>query len=992
MNYRNFCLLWLLFGSLDARVQASSNDQLFESQIAPILQARCISCHNDQQNAGDLSLQHSWQLEDSGSLLTPGNAETSRLLEAIELHDGEAQMPKDAAPLSITQIELIREWINAGASWEPEFHLSAPLSTSFDWWSFKQITRPSVPTVDDMRVSNPVDAFVLSKLRENQLDFSFAADRRSLIRRLYFDLLGSPPTYDEVAKFVSDEDPQAYERLVDRLLASEHYGERWARHWLDVVKYADTCGYDKDKLRNNAWPYRDYIIRSFNDDKPFVRFVQEQVAGDALFPGQADGILGLGFIAAGPWDFIGHVEVPETKLDGLVARNLDRDDMVTNCINTFCSLTIQCARCHDHKFDPFTQRDYYELQAIFAAVDRAERSYDLDPLLVEEKFRLQASVKRCREGLKAIDESITAAGGEELATLRREAEAARKEIDFALSPEFGYHSGLSETQDNLKWVEVQLPHEVELSSIILHPCYDDFAGIRDGFGFPLRYQVTVSGDFIENQSSDWRIAFDRTQTDVPSPGIQAIEIPYSGPPVRRIRVTATKLAPRKDDFNFALAELSIKCRGQDFVWPKGTHVSALDSIDAPVRWARNNLIDGLWPKASDPDSYKNWIVLSRKLESFLRELESQDHSTHKESLQKELASAEEALKQLPEGKMVYAAATHFLPQGNFKPTSGIPRQINLLMRGEVNRPGDVVDPGVLSLGEQVFEKLTSDASDSDRRSMLAKWLTQADHPLLWRSIANRLWQYHFGAGIVSTPNDFGRMGDTPTHPELLDWLACELRDAGGSLKHIHRLIVTSWTYRQSSASHADYLRTDGENRYLWRMNRRRLEAEEIRDSMLQVANLLNNKMGGPGFPLFELEKTEHSPHFEYYKYDPNNPDSHRRSIYRFVVRSQPNPWMMTLDCADSSQSTPRRSETITPLHALTMFNNRFNLMIANRLASYVSEQRTDLNAQIEYSVQLTLQRMPTRDEQVQLLAHAEKYGLEDVCRVLINLSEFVYLD
>ena len=350
----------------------------FARGIAPILQRRCLSCHNDQDNKGDFSLQTAESVKDSGYVVA-GDALASHLLEVISIRAGKAQMPKNSDPLEVEQINLIRKWIDEGARWPADFKLTESRVSDFSWWSYQTLRRPVVPKLENTWCRTPIDAYILQKLNEKGLTVADQADRRTLIRRVTYDLIGLPPTPQQVQEFVDDSDPQAYERLVNRLLDSRHYGERWARHWLDVVKYADTCGYDKDKLRPNAWPYRDYVIRSFNEDKPYSRFVQEQIAGDVLFPGDPDGILGLGFIAAGPWDFIGHVEVPESKLDGKVARNLDRDDMVSGALNTFCSMTVQCARCHNHKFDPITQAEYYGLQSIFAAVDRAERPYDLDP-------------------------------------------------------------------------------------------------------------------------------------------------------------------------------------------------------------------------------------------------------------------------------------------------------------------------------------------------------------------------------------------------------------------------------------------------------------------------------------------------------------------------------------------------------------------------------------------------------------------------------------
>ena len=384
--------------------------------------------------------------------------------------------------------------------------------------------------------------------------------------------------------------------------------------------------------------------------------------------------------------------------------------------------------------------------------------------------------------------------------------------------------------------------------------------------------------------------------------------------------------------------------------------------------------------------------LTGELQSLLAKIETPQRVQRRETLTASIAEAETALKALPSGKMVYAAATHFAPQGSFRPTEGKPRPIHVLQRGEVQRPGDEVAPCVLPLSPDADWQLESGLSESQRRAELARWLTRPDHPLVWRSIVNRIWQYHFGQGIVATPNDFGRMGAEPTHPQLLDWLASEFRDGGQSFKALHRLMVTSSVYRQSSDNNEQNAAIDGSNQYLWRMNRRRLEAEEIRDSILSVSGALDPSAGGPGFYLFELEHPQHSPHYEYHKFDPGIPASHRRSIYRFIVRSQPNPWMTTLDCADSSQSTPRRNETLTSLQALSLLNNRFNLVMAERFAQRLQQQTTALEDQVDLAMQLTTQRRPEPEEHREFTDFARQHGLTNLCRFMLNLSEFVYLD
>ncbi len=540
----------LIFSTfLLASVSTATAQDDFRQQIAPVLQRRCLSCHNDIQRKGDFSLQRGAAALSSG-FIEPGDADASHIVELITATDGEAAMPKGAQPLADEEVAAIRRWIEAGAQWPEEVVLEEPRVSDFSWWSYQPVVRPSPPTIEDPWIKTPVDAFVLRKLHEKDLAPSSPADRRTLIRRLTYDLIGLPPTPEEVAAFVADADADAYDKLVNRLLDSKHYGERWARHWLDVVKYADTCGYDKDKLRPNAWPYRDYVIRSLNDDKPYERFVQEQIAGDVLFPGQPDSVLGLGFIAAGPWDFIGHVEVPESKIDGKVARNLDRDDMVSNALNAFCSVTVQCARCHNHKFDPITQENYYGLQAVFAAVDRADRPYDDDPQVAQQRQHLSSRLRQLTADRATLDRELRDAAGPRLGELNQLIAKLEEAQTIRKAPEFGYHSAIADSADTTKWVEVKLAETKVLASVILQPCHDEFAGIGAGFGFPLRFKIEAADD-----DANWTTLVDQTDHDFPNPGLAAPRWEFANISASRIRVTATKLAERQNDYILALAEL-----------------------------------------------------------------------------------------------------------------------------------------------------------------------------------------------------------------------------------------------------------------------------------------------------------------------------------------------------------------------------------------------------------------------------------------------------
>lgn len=977
----------------------ASDASIEKSGVAEIFARRCLSCHNNADQQGGFSLQTNDAFS-KAEVVIPKEPDSSYLLDMIRSTDGSRPaMPKDADPLSAAEVNIIKDWIRSGAKWENGFEVQEPVIDNFDWWSFQPLKRPTVPELPKGTTAswqqNPIDAFILAKQKAEGISHSPEADKRILIRRLTYDLTGLPPTPEEIDRFLNDNSADAYQQLVERLLDSPAYGERWARHWLDVVKYADTCGYDKDKLRQNAWPYRDYVIRSFDEDKPYSRFIEEQIAGDALFPGEPDGILGLGFIAAGPWDFIGHVEVPEAKLDGKVARNLDRDDMVSNTLNTFCSVTIQCARCHNHKFDPFTQEHYYSLQSIFAAVDRAERPYDLDPAIQQKKTELNRQLAEVTTQQKQLEQLIQSEGGEVLEQLQTEIAALKKSVQPAMKePQFGYHSQISKTENSEKWVQIDLGKVVGVKEIILHPCHDDYAGIGAGFGFPVQYRITgdLSASSPNYVSASILIA-DETREEFRNPGLAPVSYQLNGEELRYVRVTATQLAERKNDFIFALAEIEvIDSSGENVAL--NAKVAALDSIEAPVRWAKKNVNDGIWVKASRPQDAERLTLAQTELQRLLKTVETPERVQKRKELEKRESALTEHLKKLPEGKMVYAAATHFQPQGNFRPTEGKPRRIQLLHRGNIDQPREAVTPGVLPLASDSSWQLQLDDlhKESDRRAALAKWISSKDHPLTWRSIVNRVWLYHFGEALVASPNDFGRMGQLPSHSELLDWLAVEFRDNNESLKNLHRLIVNSATYKQSSDDNPENAEIDGSNRLLWRMNRRRLTAEEIRDSILAVSGQLDRTPYGPGDQLFVLEHPQHSPHYEYHLFDPRAAKRHRRSIYRFIVRSQPDPWMSVLDCADSSQSTPKRSETLTALQALSLMNNDFNLFMAECFAERLENEAVELSERIDNGFLLVTGRKPTTMEQESLQDHAATYGLTSTCRLLLNLNEFVFLD
>jgi len=772
---------------------------------------------------------------------------------------------------------------------------SALLAQEPTWWSLRPLESALAPAVSGDWARTPIDAFVVGALQARGLAPSPPADRRTLIRRLTFDLHGLPPTQGEVEDFVDDPRVDAYERLVDRLLASPRYGERQARRWLDVVHYGETHGYDKDKLREHSWPYRDWVVRSFNEDKPYARFVREQIAGDVLYPGSEDGVLGLGMLAAGPWDFVGHVELREGTVDKAKTRSLDRDDMVHTAISTFSSTTAACARCHDHKFDPVPQDDYYRLQAVFAGIERADRPY----------------------GSERGDRWLTSDSGS-----------------------LGYHSAIAATQDVEKWVQVDLGKSEPLDEVLLYPAHEVYGGHPGpGFGFPKQFRVELA---TNEDFSDAFTLVNHTGTDYPHPGDDPQGFDCGGHSARFVRVTATRLFERTEDWIFALGELVAR-RGEHNLAADAV-VTALDSIEAGGAWGQLHLTDG---------------------------------AAHRS------------------GKMVYAVTPSFRAVGNFKPASA-PRPIHLLARGDVQQPGALMAAGALSCLPELthhFEGLAA-APEGERRAALARWITDHDNPLTWRSIANRIWQACFGRGLVDTPNDFGRMGALPSHPALLDWLAVHLRDGGGSMKDLYRVIMTSSVYRQRSSVPAGgvaALQVDAGNQMLWRANRRRLEAEAIRDAMLAVSGKLDLKMGGPSARWFGFED-DFSPHYRYDEFSPDADGAYRRSIYRHIVRSVPDPFFEALDCADPSALTPKRYATLTPLQALALLNNGFVLRQSEHFAARLRARSDRLVEQVEAAFQLALGRGPSPAESASSMRYASRHGLANLCRLIFNLNEFVFID
>lgn len=1023
ITIHSFCYLTACLGLIVAPTVLAADDrradtaaELFSRQVAPLLERSCVECHNSQLREGGLAVDSSAGLRaggDSGPVVVAGRAADSALLAAVTPSaddPGERPaMPKGRPVLSTEEVASLRAWVDAGAAWPKNLTLRRQPPSDRPLWSLQPLA--SAPTPTDgageraWHSAGAIDGFIDAGLLDHDLTPNPSAERRDLIRRVTYDLTGLPPPADDVAAFVADLRPDAYERLVDRLLASPAFGERWARHWLDVVHYGESHGYDKDKPRDNAWPYRDYVIRSFNSDRPYSQFVTQQIAGDVTEPDNGEAIEAVGFLSAGPWDFIGHAEVPESKLDGKTARHLDRDDMVQNTFLTFQSLTVGCAQCHDHKFDPITQREYYGLQAVFSALDRADRKYYRDPKL-QARFaalttREQALVAEAAQASAAVRQ----AGGEQLVELEKQLAAARTDGSQKRYPrEHGYHSAIERDADTMKWVQIDLGKPVEIVRIEWIACHDDFAGIGDGFGAPPRWRLELSStaDFV----NDHRVVIDKTDSAQANPGIAPQSVSLAGQVARYVRFTATQLAVRKDDAILALAELRVFDAAGNNV-ALGQKVTSLDSIEAPPRWSRTNLVDDKYPTAggagqSAGQSGGDVAALeARRAELIARSVPRELLERERRGID-ELAAARAELAAMPQPVVAYTATIHH-GKGAFAGTGangGRPRPVHLLVRGDIARPAAEVDPvGLGCLSELTPDLGSRSSSDAQRRAALARWLTDPGNPLTWRSIANRVWAHHFQRGIVSTPNDFGHMGSQPTHPQLLDHLAIDVRDHQ-SLKRLHRAIVLSSTYQRSCHADDHLLEIDPDNRWLARGPRRRLEAEAVRDSMLAVAGKLRREMGGPSYRDFVIERPEHSPHYEYALHDPRDPETMRRSIYRFIARSQTQPLLTSLDCADPSMQVDVRNQSTSATQALSLLNNAFTIMAAEEWAARMESQRVAhsdgsrlafRNAVRQMFVE-GLAREATEDEATVLGQLAAEHGLSAVARVLFNLNEFFYVD
>jgi hypothetical protein len=1046
----------------------------FVRDVRPIFEKHCYECHSEHEQESGLRLDvRELALkggDNHGPDIIPGNAHESPLIHFVTSEDEYEVMPPDGK-LSAEEIEILTRWINEGAVW-PEGVDRVTLKDTRDHWSFKAIESPIVPNLEPGS-SRSIDALIDAKLAENNLKMSPAADRVSWLRRVSFDLSGLPPTPEQVREFTEDDRSDAFERVVDELLSSERYGERWAQHWLDLVRYADTHGFEVNTERPNAWPYRDYVIRSFNQDTPYDRFVREQIVGDALGEDAA-----TGFLVTASVLLPGQIGKDEPSIR--LARQDSLDEIVNNISQTFLGLSVGCARCHDHKFDPITARDYYAMQAFVAGVEYEDRK-----LRTPESEKYDREVAALRESIAEIESQMTrfvpvarpdtqprvvnpTSNVETFAPIDAkfirftihdsgvhpdlgliepcidefEVFTARPEVqNVALAShgtkvtasgsqhseshrlehlndgQFGNErSWMSDTKGR-GWVLFELPTATRVDKIVWSRDRNGIYSDRLATAFTLEAGLTPDKLTTLSEALPLRPALR------PAMNIDRIA------PVktRRLRFTILStdgLEPCIDELevfdlageNVALASLGAKIRtsgdtivadrhdpafindgqyGNSRSWLSNETNKGWIEIEFPhevdverIVWSRDRegkLVD------RSPTQYQietaegdDWNLVADSSDRFAAGADSgqsfstvglsKNDATEANKLSARKMALEKELQQIDIRQFVFA--------GKFR----TPDEIRLLLRGDPEQPQDEVPPAMIEALDDL--RLSTDTPEQDRRRILADWIASPTNPLTARVMVNRIWQGHFGSGLVQTPSDFGNNGMQPTHPELLDWLAFEFIRSGWSIKHMHRLIVLSRTYRQSSQQNKRAAAIDADVRLLWRYPSRRVEAEAIRDSMLAVSGLLDLKMYGPGYNSFDLRGGLSG----FNPIEKLTLENQRRMIYAHKVRRETEAVFGAFDCPDAGQSAALRRMSTTPIQALNLFNSQFTLDVSEAFAERVKrEVGNELCDQIQYAYQWTLNREATPNELQLIEPVVREHGLVMLCRILFNSNEFLLI-
>jgi hypothetical protein len=978
------------------KLVADQGGRDFDANVAPLFARRCLDCHSGVAAKGKLDLSRKSAAlagGESGAAIVPGKPEDSLLWERVSSNE----MPPKA-PLAESEKEIIRAWLLAGANWGSDpidpYQVTTSRRAGRDWWSLQPVRRPMVPAVRRRDwVRTPIDRFILNKLEATGLSPSPEADRRTLIRRVCFELTGLPPQPDEIDDFIRDESPGAYARVLDRYLASPQYGVRWARWWLDLARFGESNGFEFDEFRPSAWRYRDWVIEALNRDRPYDEFARLQIAGDALRPTDADAIAATGFLVAGAYDFVGQTQ--QSQFMRAVVRSDEIEDLVGTVGQTFLGVTVNCARCHDHKFDPIRQTEYYGIASALSGVRHGERdlaSIDLKAAAVRKRIAelqsfVEAIEKPVRERILAGRAKSGAAPPVAIAAWNFEGGLVDSKGALALTLE----GGAKLTPEGLKFdgknaIAISTPIKRGLSSktieawVRLDNLSQRGGGVmtvqaRDGLAFesivfgeqePGRWMAGSEG-FRRYKSVGGPVERDAKERPV------HVAITYGADGTTRLYRDGL---PYGEPYKSATPPPF--AAGEAVILFGQRHTPAGGNRGLAGTLMRARLYDrALAPSeiAASAASFHDYVPASAIIAALAR-----DRVEERERI---LAEIELLRASAAANPRVYAVAPR---------ESGA---THLEVRGNPHQPGAIVKPvGIAAIvAPDVDFGLEPDAPEARRRERLAAWVCGPRNPLFARVVVNRLWQAHFGNGFVETASDFGFNGGKPSHPELLDWLASEIVRQGWGLKAMHRLILSSAAFRQSSKSDPGALSRDAGNRLIWQRAPVRLQAEMVRDAMLCAAGVLDTRLGGPSFFDHELHHAPGTAAILYKSIDPGAPGTNRRTIFRAWLRGGRSQLLDAFDCPDPSTSAPRRAVTTTPLQALSMMNNALVLHLSDAFANrLVREAGDDPGRQVDRAYRLAFGRFPERDERASAIEVVKRAGLPALTRAIFNCNEFLYFD
>ncbi|MBG99659.1 MAG: hypothetical protein CMN58_04870 [Solibacterales bacterium] len=957
-----------------------------EQRATTLIAKSCLGCHSEALKTAGLVLNNRTNAikgGDHGPALVPGSPAKSLLNQKI----ASGEMPV-GNPLPKEDRDVIHDWIMAGAPWGKTIETEVTRRRSDrSWWSFQPLQSIELPTPRNLPSTwknSPIDIFLFSKMMQKGLHPNPRADRRTLLRRVTFDLIGLPPTPEEIDAFLADRSSDAYEKVIDRLLNSPHYGERWGRHWLDVVRFGESDGYEQNFLRDDAWPYRDYVVRSLNEDKPFNRMIVEQLAGDQLTPWDLQSEAATGFLVAGPYDTVGIDNIEGKKQQ----RANELDDMVMATASSFLGLTVNCARCHDHKFDPIEQRDYYRMQSVFAGVrhvNRRQRSAGVRVWATEaQKAAYESRAKPLQQKISEAEADLQELYG----TVKDRIRAQRDEIFARYRPSvtgYGTEEKFAPVEARYLRFNIETVKRGRPTSAFFAASLDELEIWTTGTN---ARNIALARHGAKASASSTRK--DDANPDTYSP-MHVIDGKFDRGWMSQALATTTPENKSNSGRKYgAGTPLWIQIE-----WPEVQTISRIywssDRLKAfgetysnrnPERYTIEVSRDGKhWNKVADSFDRLPAKKENREELLFLAVLNNEERKVWN-AAERTKSDAKAKLAKLPKLQTAYLAM--------FKQPED---PTYLMKRGDPMARGEIIAPASLTTLSDLLYRFEMDTSTKEgaRRLALARWIADDRNALTARVIVNRIWMYHFGASFVETPSDFGINGGKPTHPELFEWLSNRfVKEYRWRWKPLHKEIVMSEAYRQSSTYNATQASIDADARYLWRFPPKRLEAEAIRDAVLAVSGNLDRTMGGKGFQLYRYTVDNVATYYPIQEFDKS---TFRRAVYHQHARSVKPELLGQYDCPDTALPAPKRVVTTSPLQALSLFNNSFVLQQARSFAERLERETRQLDVKmvIIRAYELAFGRKPTGEE----MKHAEHfisdYGLFPFCRALLNANEFVYL-